>query len=255
MSDEQQPIEEFQRVEFDPELIAKARDAVERVNREEQQRMTTAPGEGVNQFFAAAMKRTGLSKEELLALQADVEIPPLRVDVLSQPERMRMKRAHVPKRHADHLVESPRDLKALEIVKEFIDHKTQWVLVLSGGVGIGKSGSACWALGQHDGGMFFKASKLLNYAFEQKDVLERIASASVVVCDDFGTKCQDEKGFFLEKFNDLVDDLYGNGAKLIITCNLAKETFAKLAGERVIDRIREQGRFVMLEGESIRREI
>lgn len=183
------------------------------------------------------------------------------------PGRRRLLRAGVGERHIKHIADVPPvDCEPLQAVKEFMANESQWCLVLAGGKGTRKTGSACWALTQGEG-MFFEAPDLLGIAIENKPKFERITKARLVVIDDLGTERQDDKGVWLGTFADLWNKLYAADAKVIVTGNLFPKDvydpkdptklqwpgFARIYGERVADRFREGGWWRQIKGESIRR--
>jgi hypothetical protein len=167
-------------------------------------------------------------------------------------ELRRMNQAGVPLMHRQHILH-PNDCDALQQVRRMLGDAGRPILVLSGGLGTCKTGSACWMLGQHWGGVFVKAKQLLGIAFDQPTRYAEVVRSRYVVLDDAGAEVQDDKGHWLATFTDAFDDWYGSGAKLIVTTNLERDQFARRYGERVIDRIRERGRFYTVPGKSVRR--
>lgn len=162
---------------------------------------------------------------------------------------------------------APDECEALTAVREFLADDKLWCLVLAGGKGTRKTGSACWALSRVEGGAFFEAPDLLEIAINDKPFMARIVKAPLVVIDDLGTERQDDKGVWLGTFQDMWNKLYAAAAKVIVTGNLYPQDvydkqdtkkllwpgFTRIYGERVADRFREGGRWRVIGGESVRR--
>lgn len=200
-----------------------------------------------------AERATGLTRDELLA-SADAYTEPgpvVRVIDPRKEQRRLMTRANAPERHIQNVADSgPVECDALDAVREFMA-SDRYILALSGGIGTRKTGSACWALGQREGGVFVKAKHLSHIAIEDKAMYLRLSRSKLVVLDELGLERADEKGYWLSTFVDLFDDWYANCAKVIITGNITREQF-KAYDERVYDRLREVGTWQKVAGESMR---
>jgi DNA replication protein DnaC len=88
--------------------------------------------------------------------------------------------------------------------------------------------------------------------FEQSEI-DRVAKVELLVVDDLGAEFNDAKGFFLALLDELIDQRYARKLATIITTNLDAEAFKGRYGERIVDRIREVGRFVNCGNQSLRR--
>jgi hypothetical protein len=129
------------------------------------------------------------------------------------------------------------------------------IVVLAGGLGTRKTGSACWLLGQFDGGEYVEAHELIAIKFEDRARYLRLRHAPVVVLDEIKNKPEqhDDKGHWLSIFDSLFNGWYASCARVIITCNLTAPQFKATVGDRAVDRIYERGDFFKVEGTSVRR--
>lgn len=148
------------------------------------------------------------------------------------------------------------------------------ILLLAGGVGIGKTLAAAWGLHRwgmdeknwdpepygkflRGQGLFITAGRYLEldrYNREHAEEMELVRRARFLVLDDVGVEALDEKGFGPARIDSLVDERYcDRGVTTIVTTNLSQKTFKARYGARVMDRLRERGRWVSLgDGPSLR---
>jgi hypothetical protein len=82
---------------------------------------------------------------------------------------------------------------------------------------------------------------------------ERIAKASRLVIDDLGAEFNDAKGFLGSYIDEIINIRYSSDLPVVITTNLDVDAFKARYGMRIIDRIREGGRFVACGAVSLRR--
>jgi hypothetical protein len=85
------------------------------------------------------------------------------------------------------------------------------------------------------------------------DAVKPFMWAPLLVIDDLGGEYQDAKGFFLSLLDELVDARYSRKLATIVTSNLDLAAFTTRYGVRIVDRIREAGRFVGCGNASLRR--
>ena len=76
--------------------------------------------------------------------------------------------------------------------------------------------------------------------------------APVLVVDDLGSEYNDAKGFFSALLDEVIDCRYGAKLPTVITTNLDSSGFSARYGARVVDRIREAGRFINCGNTSLR---
>jgi hypothetical protein len=203
-----------------------------------------------------AEKATGLTREQLREEFAKLPPPPpLRVDPLTDPRwlaRHRMELALAPELHIRAVADrDPIACFAIDAVRGFLDNPDLTILVLAGGVGTMRSGSACWMLSILDGA-FVAAGDLLDIAIRKPERFEAIRSAKAAVFDDLGTENIDKNGYFKGAFARCLDGWYASSAKLIITTNITKDQFKQYMGPRVWDRCNERGQWADVPGKSVR---
>lgn len=151
---------------------------------------------------------------------------------------------------------NPRPSEALEAAQQWLTSGKCW-LVLLGGTGTGKTTAAAWVLGevlkQRESGEARTASRLARMSGfdEGARELERLSNVSLLVVDDIGAEAQTAWGQGL--LSELLDNRHQGYRKTILTSNLGAEQFKARVGERMVDRIREDGRVVVLGGKSMRR--
>ena len=217
---------------------------------------TLAPqGDPWRKFIELACKATGMTEEQLRARASEIgeDIPEVKPE---RDSRESVLNRGVPLVHVENIYDAqPDECQALAAVREFVGGK-KTVLVLAGGVGTCKTGSACWAL-TFKPGRFCTADEAIRLstsnAPEDVDLWRRIRGAQLLVIDDLGGEYSGEKGWGVRVFNGLLDHRYSHGLKTIITTNLHAARFKEDYGERVADRIREAGRWLTLGGTSVRR--
>lgn len=250
---------------FDDEDERRALEArfIERVEKRVAAEKAESVGDIAAVIASAAARATGLPVEEIKAQAQNVNF-----DSWGYPKRepREIARGHmfdagVPERHIRNIADrEPDDCLALREVKAFMADPDAWCLVLSGGVGTRKTGSACWAFTKHRGPAYFiAADDLTGMAIRDEKQFERIKRACLLVIDELGSERRDEKGYFVGIFTSLMNHRYANCAKTIVTSNIAAKDLAKPVeqgglGERIVDRLREHGRVVQIAEPSVRRE-
>jgi hypothetical protein len=209
--------------------------------------------EFARRMMAMACKATGMNEyqiREAAAKMGDEILEPPRV----QESRQTVCDRGVPEKHIKAIYDrEPIECDALRAVRDFLaGDKT--TLVLAGGTGTRKSGSACWALTQRPGVFVTEDEVLRLYASRAPEDIEswrRIRQAQVLVVDDIG-EYSDDKGWGVKVITGLWNHRYSSELKLIVTVNKTPAEFKAEFGERIVDRVRESGRFVELGGQSVR---
>lgn len=175
--------------------------------------------------------------------------------------RARMKQALVPDRYIQAVGDKePTDCEALQRVRIFMRSPLN-VLVLAGGRGNFKTGSACTMLGAAERGQFVHVDELLAVSIDDKARWAKLLEAPAVVFDDLGDETQDSKGLFVSAFQKLFKAAYSKAHKLVVTVNLtAKQFFADpedggYMNARLRDRFEECGEWFDVVGASRRREM
>jgi len=150
-----------------------------------------------------------------------------------------------------------------------------WLLTtIAGPRGIGKTTAATWWLVQEHpparyvktrGPRFVDAPTLSRWPRYEDDRMRELERARALVLDDLGAEYDDRQGAFRSLVDALINARYAACLPTLITTNLPAEDvvdkvtgaivavgFKTRYGERVADRIRESGKFVPLDGPSMR---
>lgn len=159
---------------------------------------------------------------------------------------------------------------AMQSAREFMA-SDDTALVLLGPSGVGKSVAASWLAAAsvdyiiggrpqpEQGGfnmgptaMFASASDISRISMYDAKPMKALETVKYLVVDDLGVEFNDKGGSFLSRFDSIFNHRYGNELTTVITSNLTAEDFKSRYGERTVDRIREAGSFIGLDGESLR---
>lgn len=147
-------------------------------------------------------------------------------------------------------------------------------LVLSGGPGCGKTvASVVWIADyvsdpkmwgksslygndrpEFKGGtpIWITAAKLARCdRYDESNMMKLLRTPRLVV-DDLGGEYLDKSGFYASLLDEIVNERQAESKPTIMTTNLNAEAFKERYGERIIDRIREGGRFVGCGDHSLR---
>lgn len=129
----------------------------------------------------------------------------------------------------------------------------QSIVVLAGAPGVGKTvAAAAWALSSKHRPRFMRASEFAASSRYDADERAKWTSPRSLVLDDLGDEHADKSGSMLTGLNELVDVYYSDLRTLVITTNLGREEFASRYGARIVDRMRERGRWITMTGPSRR---
>jgi hypothetical protein len=177
--------------------------------------------------------------------------------------------AGVPRRFRDVLLGEVKDTQAITRVGAWCDEREKkpgvFCLVLGADKGLGKSVAAAWWLsetmhGQQSatcaGGEFTRwqsASALMQMNPYSDGFSALCREPGPLVLDDVGTEITDSKGNFASKLDALIDARSCEYLPLLMTTNLSVGAFKERYSERVVDRIREGGRYFGITGETMRR--
>lgn len=166
-------------------------------------------------------------------------------------------KAKIPVRVLDTLRAAQGDASILvtPAISELVQEWNKRLLVLAGHVGVGKSVAAgLWLLASERPWMWISAGALSRgYAYDQKAFSE-LATVPSLVIDDIGLEWMDTKERYLGVLEEIVTERHGNKLGTLITTNIVEvEVFRDRYQKRIADRIREDGRFVLCPGVSLRR--
>lgn len=143
----------------------------------------------------------------------------------------------------------PIETSAIEALRVAMKGRT--IVVLSGGVGCGKTCAAGWWITQSRGD-WISASALATLSPFDEASRERMHSPRLVI-DDLGAEYLDAKGFLASLLDSLWDYRYSHRLPTVVTTNLTLKQFQARYSERIKDRLRECGDFVEVSGDSMRR--
>lgn len=156
-----------------------------------------------------------------------------------------------------------RDTDAIRWAKEFIEawqRDDVGMMVLAGGVGVGKTVAAVWAMmaipqNQHGAWgirRFRHISDLCEMGFgdEERKERQQLRHAHVLVIDDLGTEHLTEK--IQTMLDGLINARYEDTGATIITTNLPSEQFSARYGKRIYDRLCGRGAWYDIPHESLR---
>jgi len=133
------------------------------------------------------------------------------------------------------------------------------LLVLGGKPGVGKSVAALlWlldaSLGKPECLYWVQAGDLARgFAYDQ-DSFELITSAWALVIDDLGLEYLDEKGRYLCTLDEVLSRRFAKCRRTLVTTNITEPSvFVDRYKERIASRIHEDGAYVVVGGEDLRR--
>lgn len=160
--------------------------------------------------------------------------------------------AGVPSAHVKVLTRSLRATEATLAIDPWLKSGKR-LLVLAGGVGVGKSVAAAQALVRSPG-RWLAAQDLPTLArFENAEKLERYRRARLLVLDDVGAEYADGSGWARTELHRLVHHRFEHDQPTILTTNLSPKAWHAYADERLRDRIAGDGLVVIVGGSSMRR--
>jgi DNA replication protein DnaC len=129
------------------------------------------------------------------------------------------------------------------------DHR---LLLLTGGLGCGKSVAAGYAI-KRTPGRWMHASEIAKAArFEAEDRMRELLSCRLLVIDDLGAEFNDGSGWGRAALTNLLLQRYEEAGRTVITTNLDKKAWSTYADPRIKDRLA-AGTIFEVPGESLRR--
>lgn len=171
-------------------------------------------------------------------------------------KRDRMCKAGIPVVVVDDLLQSAgRDTKATRAIADMVK-RGDWLLVLAGKPGLGKSFAAASWLARDPArcsGRFIVADDLNRINRYKSESWNPVAGASELVIDDIGLEYLDDKGNFGATFDSLANHRFANKLPTVMTTNLTITDFVARYKTRIIDRLAQSGGYHELTGESLRK--
>lgn len=101
--------------------------------------------------------------------------------------------------------------------------------------------------------LFLKAAKLARWPRYEDEAMDQLLFSKFLIIDDLGVEFFDVKGSYAALLDEVIDERYANARKTVLTTNLDVAAFKARYGERLIDRLRESGRFVNVSTPSLRK--
>lgn len=187
-------------------------------------------------------------------------VPEWKLEELRRKERERAQAAHDA---VDTLDLPARPLRLLwsEKVREteavLALRATGTTTVLSGGPGCGKTvAAASWLFtaARDSGvrGMWVTGARIARWERYSNREMDKLLLPPRLVVDDLGGEFLDDRGSFMALLEELVNERYACERPTVLTTNLNAAAFKARYGERVADRIRDDGKFVVIASGSMR---
>lgn len=152
------------------------------------------------------------------------------------------------------------------------------ILVMAGDIGVGKSLAAAWWLlapclpgvplrlrhraepqpvdpwrRATSAPLCLTSARLARWERYDDKAIAKLLNAERLVVDDLGTEFADAKGSTVATFDEVINHRWSNRRPTVLTTNHTAASFKAQYGERIADRIREDGGFLALAGASLRR--
>ena len=164
----------------------------------------------------------------------------------------RMRAAGLPSRALAVWSSGMSETPALRAVNAFVGCAKTFLLLM-GSTGVGKTVATAAALEQ--GGVFVRAVELARlsvYDEQDRRRLRSVHRTHMLVLDDLGAELLHDA--WRPMLDELMDIRYGNSLQTIITTNLDVGTFKARYGQRIADRVRDDGMVELCGSRSLRGE-
>jgi DNA replication protein DnaC len=207
-------------------------------------------------YFAGLVREYQDSEEVFVNGKVYAPPPPSDADLqrYAQSKRESMLARDWPARALDAAVSADKTKSAITKLGAW-DQSERSACVLSGKPGTGKTvAAALWCLGRRERVQFVRASTFAASSRYNAEQRAKWFDADGLCLDDLGAEYLDAKGSFLVDLDELVDTFYADRRPLIITTNLSAAEFKKRYDRRIEDRIRECAAWLVVDGESMRRQ-
>lgn len=176
-------------------------------------------------------------------------------------ERWRLAALGIPAKDIEQILSGALDdTEAIGAVRDFYRSEAQ-MLVLSGTRGCGKTTAAGWWLThQFSPSLYFDTKPVrfvdvIDFARTSRyddGAMDELKLSRALVLDDIGMEYLDDKGAFASLFSGVLNSRYNGLLPTLITTNATAQEFKERYGERIVDRLREAGRFTELSSGSLR---
>lgn len=199
---------------------------------------------------------------EKLAPVSDVEAARLAAEARSrdiESKRDSLERAGVPARMLTALARGGpvRPTPALDVVTRWLASEDHDLLVISGGVGCGKTFAAAWACTQSRWPVFcdpltLASIKRFEGQFNADDVAP-LANCTLLVLDDLAAEFVGDKGSTRELIEAVLTRRHARALRTLVTTNGTEKEFHERYGKRIESRLKESSsRFVSVGGVDLR---
>lgn len=167
----------------------------------------------------------------------------------------RLAASGMPRGALDVVVAGVEPTEATQAVDEWLPSDKR-LLLLSGGVGCGKSVAAAYAIFRARGRWLYapNITKVASFGDEQAQVMAKLRTAKLLVVDDLGSEFSQTTGWGRTELANLIVDRYEDALRTVITTNLDAKAWRGYADERLRDRLGGKfGQAVVVGGKSRRR--
>lgn len=167
----------------------------------------------------------------------------------------RLEASGMPRGALEVLTGAMEPTEATQAVDEWLPSERR-LLLLSGGVGCGKSVAAAYAIFRARGRWLYapNIAKVASFGDEQAQAMAKLRTAKLLVVDDLGAEFSQTTGWGRTELANLIVDRYEDALRTVITTNLDAKAWRAYADDRLRDRL--GGRFgqaVVIGGKSRRK--
>jgi len=154
----------------------------------------------------------------------------------------RLRKLRFPARHLALLTGEVAETTAMGLARKYATGDRTG-LVLIGGTGCGKTTAASWLALEHGGDYpgFITAAELEKYGRYHQTMQTWLSERTLLVIDDLGAEYADAKGNFVSLLDGLIDELYGDMRRFVITSNQDAKQITARYGARIASRLSECG--------------
>lgn len=182
--------------------------------------------------------------------------------------RMGIPPRYAGKRLSDYRAVTQAQQEVLRIAKEFCTSDTLDCLLLLGNVGTGKTLLGCAMLTDYthdldgtwsDSGLYTTASQLMrrikmswkkDSPENEQDVFAKLTKPHLLVIDEIGVQFNSDTERCL--LTELINDRYNVKARTILISNLTLQELTQVVGDRIVDRLKEDGKVLVFDWQSQR---
>jgi DNA replication protein DnaC len=192
-----------------------------------------------------ALERIGACSDAFSAScpQKDQPSCPRRIRAFDEAEERkrlaeRMAASGMPRGALDVVVNGMEPTEATQAVDEWLPTGKR-LLLLSGGVGTGKTVAAASAIRRTRGRWLYapNITKVASFGDKQAEALATLRATKLLVVDDIGAEFSQTTGWGRTELANLIVDRYEDGLRTVMTTNLDAKAWRGYADERLRDRL------------------